>query len=245
MNINHIISQEEIDGPLVFVDTETTGFNHESDKILEIAIVRVNKRQIIDTTHYYIDPGENFSIPKESSDIHGITNQKMQKMRNNRITGNDGPKAYLLDDVIEDIYKKLNNSIFIAHNAEFDLKFIRNAMNQYTHSIPPLSLYKVVDTVGIGKLVIPRGRLTLDALCQKFSIDKSERAEFHGALVDTKLLVGVFFALVDATMKRDLFEDVAHGISASSPQNITQDGGIQPAPKPLRQRKSTIIIPSP
>lgn len=203
INIDRFLSQEEINGSLIFIDTETTGFSKE-DIILEIAVIKVCNHKIEEQLHYYIDPGEGFNIPVESAKVHGITNDVMNEMRNNYKLMKAGKPytgqvAYPLNEIWGSVIELMNNKIFVAHNARFDYRFILSTHEKYKEEHPhaeDLNLSRIIDTVAIAKLLIPRGHVTLDALCTKFSVDRSSRSGFHGAMIDTMLLIEVFWKMI-------------------------------------------------
>ncbi|MGH2563051.1 MAG: exonuclease domain-containing protein [Ginsengibacter sp.] len=62
--------------PLVFIDLETTGTNLSTDRIVEIALVKVFPDGTKVTKQKVLNP--QMPIPKSSSDIHGITNDKVK-----------------------------------------------------------------------------------------------------------------------------------------------------------------------
>ena len=61
--------------PVVFFDLETTGINIAKDRIVEIAILKVNPNGTKESKTWLVNP--EMPIPKESSDIHGITDEKI------------------------------------------------------------------------------------------------------------------------------------------------------------------------
>jgi DNA polymerase-3 subunit epsilon len=61
--------------PIVFFDLETTGINIATDKIVEISILKVFPNGNKESKTWLVNP--EMEIPKESSDIHGITNEKV------------------------------------------------------------------------------------------------------------------------------------------------------------------------
>ena len=61
--------------PIVFFDLETTGINIATDKIVEIAILKVFPNGNKESKTWLVNP--EIEIPKEASDIHGITNEKV------------------------------------------------------------------------------------------------------------------------------------------------------------------------
>ena len=61
--------------PIVFFDLETTGINIASDRIVEISILKVLPNGNKESKTWLVNP--EMEIPKEASDIHGITNEKV------------------------------------------------------------------------------------------------------------------------------------------------------------------------
>lgn len=211
LSLNRFIKESDLNETLVFADTETTGFNEKIDSILEIALIATKNKEIIKQYHTYIDPGESVNIPGDSAKVHGITNEVMAQMRQNYIRMKNGDilneNEHIAIPLIEawpQIVEILNSNYFIAHNARFDMKFILAAEKKLLEQNPNLSRLNIkreIDTITIAKILIPRGHVTLDALCNKFDVDKSSRARFHGALVDTLLLMDVFWKMIATNNK--------------------------------------------
>ncbi len=61
--------------PIVFFDLETTGINIAKDRIVEISILKIHPNGNKDLKTWLVNP--EMEIPKEASDIHGITNEKV------------------------------------------------------------------------------------------------------------------------------------------------------------------------
>ena len=64
-----------LEKPIVFFDLETTGINIGSDKIVEISILKVFPNGNKESKTWLVNP--EMEIPKDSSDIHGITNEQV------------------------------------------------------------------------------------------------------------------------------------------------------------------------
>ena len=62
--------------PIVFIDLETTGINFATDRIIEIAIVKISPDKEKQVKHKIVNP--QIPIPKNSSDIHGITDEHVK-----------------------------------------------------------------------------------------------------------------------------------------------------------------------
>lgn len=234
LSLNRFINESDLEKVLVFADTETTGFNEKTDSILEIALIATKDKKIISQYHTYIDPGESVNIPSDSAKVHGITNEIMAEMRKNYIrykhgeTLNENEKiAIPLNEAWPEIIKILNGNYFIAHNARFDMKFLlasEQKLLENNPKLPRLNIKREIDTITIAKILIPRGHVTLDALCNKFDVDKSSRARFHGAMIDTLLLMDVFWKMIEANNKTIL--DVSPKENKKSGRKIRQRTGV-------------------
>jgi DNA polymerase-3 subunit epsilon len=64
------------DRPVVFFDLETTGTNRTTDRIVEIALVRIDAKGAERTFHSLVNPG--IPIPEEASKVHGITDEAVK-----------------------------------------------------------------------------------------------------------------------------------------------------------------------
>ncbi len=92
------------------VDIETTGSQPDGNGITEIAIVLHNGTEIEGRYETLINPG--YPIPPYVVHLTGITNDMVAA-------------APAFEDVAENIYRLLNNRIFIAHNVNFDFSFVK------------------------------------------------------------------------------------------------------------------------
>jgi DNA polymerase-3 subunit epsilon len=164
---------------LTFIDTETTGLSADNgDKIVEIGAIQMLNGIILDTTfHHYINPQR--LIPIEATRIHGITNEKVRN-------------APLFSHIAEQLMEFIKDTILIAHNAPFDIKFLNHELKLL--GMPQLT-NDVEDTLRIAKSKFPGASASLDALCKRFNVDLAERT-FHGALLDSKLLACVYRKMV-------------------------------------------------
>jgi len=96
----------------VALDVETTGFSPKSgDRVIEIGAVAIEDQSIIAEFSSLVDVGK--MIPWQVQQVHGITNEML----------NGEPKP---DEVLPEFYKFIGGSILVAHNAAFDIGFLRN-----------------------------------------------------------------------------------------------------------------------
>lgn len=162
-------------------DTETTGLEvNTGDRIVEIGAVElVNFMPTGRTFHEYINPERD--VPEEVVKVHGLTTEFLA----------DKP-------VFSEIAQKWvdfvgDDGILVAHNAEFDMKFINFELKKCGFSVYDAD--RVVDTLAIARKQFPGSPASLDALCKRFNIDNSMRT-YHGALLDAELLADVYLQLM-------------------------------------------------
>ena len=169
----------------IIFDTETTGFNpysnqgDKNDRIVEIGAIEViDLKPTGKVFHHYINPER--SIPDEVVKIHGIDDEKVKDCP----TFDKIAQKWL--DFVGDDAK------LVAHNAKFDMKFINAELIWAGKS--GIQNERVVDTLPMARQTFPGQQATLDALCKNFSIDNSART-YHGALLDSELLLDVYIEL--------------------------------------------------
>lgn len=165
-------------------DTETTGFEPSTgDRLLEIGCVElIDGKRTGNNFHEIINPERD--IPEEVVKIHGISNDKVI----------DKP---IFKDIIDKLIEFVGDSVLIAHNAPFDMKFLHNEFDLL--KVPRLK-NEVIDSLLLAKEKFPGQKNNLDALCKRFNVDASART-FHGALLDAELLADVYIELNGGSQK--------------------------------------------
>ena len=181
-------------------DTETTGMNPQTgDKIVEIgAIELINHLPTGKTFHKYINPERD--VPEEVVKIHGLTNEFL------------ADKPTFADIAQEWIDFVGDDGIFVAHNAEFDMKFVNYELKSLGYETYEWD--RVVDTLAIARNEFPGKHNSLDALCKRFNIDNSART-YHGALLDAQLLAEVYIQLLGGDEPSINFTKVEKNINIS------------------------------
>lgn len=164
----------------IVLDTETTGFDPTTgDRVIEIGCVEVeNYLPTGRTFQVYINPERD--VPAEAIAVHGITNEFLQ----------DKP---VFGEIIGDFMDFINGARIVAHNAEFDIKFLNYEIKKFGY--PPFRMKNVTDTLAIARQRFPGSPANLDALCNRFGIDNSNRT-LHGALLDSQILAEVYLELI-------------------------------------------------
>lgn len=77
----------QLNRPIAFIDLETTGVNLSTDRIVEIAIVKINPDGTRNNKRKILNP--QIPIPKEASDIHGITDEMVKDAPTFKQCGNE------------------------------------------------------------------------------------------------------------------------------------------------------------
>ena len=163
----------------IVFDTETTGLNPAGgDRMVEIGCIEIYNR--VETGrhfHAYFNPGRD--MPAEAEAVHGLST----------IFLSDKP---CFSDRAEELLEFIGDSPLVAHNASFDFGFLNFELEQCGRSA--VSLSRMVDTLTLARSKHPGAKHSLDALCMRFGIDRSQRVK-HCALLDAQLLAQVYVEL--------------------------------------------------
>lgn len=92
------------------IDVETTGLSSEKDRIIQIAIVKVINGDIVDNYMRYVNPEKH--IKQEASEVNNIYDE-------------DVKDAKTIKELFPEILEFIGNLPIVAHNAEFDIGFLR------------------------------------------------------------------------------------------------------------------------
>ncbi len=118
-------------------DLETTGGNHQHDKIIEIGLVRIQELKIVAQKSFLIKP--EVHIP-----------EFIQKLTNIKDTDVSG--APLIEEVIDEILEFMGDSILVAHNTSFDVPFFNSVLKRMER---PELKNKAICTNLMTKYMIP------------------------------------------------------------------------------------------
>jgi DNA polymerase-3 subunit epsilon len=163
----------------IIFDTETTGLDPKTgDRMVEIGCIEMMNRIVTGATfHAYFNPGR--SMPAEAEAVHGLSETFLA----------DKPS---FAERVHELLEFIADSPLIAHNAGFDFGFLDAELNICGH--PPVCRTRMIDTVALARVRHPGAKLSLDALCSRYGIDRSHRTK-HGALLDAELLAQVYVEL--------------------------------------------------
>ena len=166
----------------IVLDTETTGLDPAlGHKIIEIGCVElVNRRLTGNHYHQYINPMRD--IDAAAVEVHGITTDFLA----------DKPT---FDAIADDFIRYIDGAELIIHNAPFDIGFIDSELRHMRHSVSKTAtICSVIDSLVMARKMHPGRRNTLDALCDRYDVDNSQR-DLHGALLDAEILADVYLMM--------------------------------------------------
>ncbi|AKG16242.2 DNA polymerase III subunit epsilon [Moraxella bovoculi] len=198
----------------LIMDTETTGFEDQGgDRIVEVGIVEIVDRKFTgNKLHVYINPERE--MDDEVIRVHGISNEFLL----------DKPK---FADVAQQIYDFMIGSEVIAHNAAFDMRFLKMEFDKVGLT-DFLDRIQTTDSLAIAKELYPGQKNSLDALVRRLDVGNQDRT-FHGALLDSEILAEVYLAMTGGQMaiKMEYGDDHADAkSSATGFQDLSDLAGL-------------------
>ncbi len=200
----------------IIFDTETTGLDSRSDRIIEIGgIELLNHFPTGRSLHLYINP-DGTKVHPDALAVHGISDDFLA----------DKP---LFRDVVEEIVQFFDGAMWVAHNANFDMGFINAEFGRL--GLPPVPGDRVIDTLQLARRKNPMGPNSLDALCRRYGIDNSHRTK-HGALLDSELLAEVYIEMIGGRQTALVLgaAEEKSAIVIEEDSNVTLDVLVRPRP---------------
>lgn len=152
------------------IDIETTGNHYKYGHITEIALFRHDGVKVVRSFSTLINP--EIDIPYFITKLTGISNEMVKS----------APKFY---EVAREIIEITDNSIFVAHNVQFDYRFVKEEFNRLGYDYQR----KTMCTVQLSRKLIPGHRsYSLGKLCNDLNININGRHRAEGdALATVKL----------------------------------------------------------
>ncbi len=162
------------DEEMVVFDIETTGLSNRTCRIIEIGAVRIRSGEIVDEMDIFVDP--ECPIPEEITRLTSITNEMVE----------GAPKE---KEALQRFLAFAGDCLLIAHNANFDVGFIRAAAERC--ALPFQNTF--LDTVGLSKYVNHELKNhKLDTIAKYYNL---ENFHHHRASDDARVLAHIFFVM--------------------------------------------------
>lgn len=160
------------EGEYCAIDVETTGFNEQTDRITEIAVIKIKKGEVSEYLQFLVNPSR--PIPPKIRTLTGITDEMLI----------DKPPFAQIAPIVQEF---IGSSLIIAHHSAFDMRFINAELIRAEY--PPLQ-NTTLCTCQIAKRLFPRyGRYSLDAIAEMFELKFAAR---HRAFDDALMASHIF-----------------------------------------------------
>lgn len=192
----------------VVLDTETTGLEvRQGHKIVEIGCVELVNRKLTGRHyHQYINPERE--VDEQAIEVHGLTNEFLS----------DKP---VFSKIADEFLEFIKGAELIIHNAPFDVEFINVEFERLDRGFDKVESHcGIIDTLVMARQKHPGQRNNLDALCQRYDVDNSQR-DLHGALLDSEILADVYLMMTGGQTHLSLSAD------DTDEQGETVKGGIR------------------
>lgn len=181
----------------IVLDTETTGLSAaDGHRIIEIGCLElVNRRPTGETWHRYIHPQRE--IDAGAVAVHGITLESLE-----------GEPRFA--EIASEFLDFVRGAELIIHNAPFDVGFIDAELRRLDPEDRLSAHCGILDSLEMARERHPGQRNSLDALCDRYEVDNSNRT-LHGALLDAELLAEVYLRMTGGQVGLALAGDHADG----------------------------------
>ena len=159
------------DATYCVLDLETTGISITVEKITEIGIMKVKNGEVIDEFECFVNPEK--PIPQRVVEVTNITDEMVKD-------------AETIDKVFPKVLEFLGDSIIVAHNASFDVGFLKHTAKQLGYEFN----YTYIDTLPLAKDLFPDlKKYKLGKIADSLGIEVDVA---HRALADVDTTVKVF-----------------------------------------------------
>ena len=180
--VENPMGQTFADSFVVF-DLETTGFSAAKNKIIEIGAVKVVNGSITERFSTFVNP--KVPIPYEIEQLTHITDDMVL----------DAP---MIHEILPQFMEFCQNAVMVAHNADFDMSFIR-------HNCDLLGLEcekTVLDTVALARVLLPSlNRFKLNTIAKALNISLENH---HRAVDDAACTAEIFIKFVEMLRERGI-----------------------------------------
>ena len=167
----------------VVFDLETTGFSPEKNRIIEIGAVKIEDGKVVDKFSSYVNPKE--PIPFRIETLTGIRDDMVM----------DAPT---IEEVLPQFLAFCEGAVLVAHNADFDVSFVRANAQRQGISFD----FTYVDTVGLARVLLPAlAKYTLDSVAKHMGVSLENH---HRAVDDAQATADIFEKFIPMLESRDI-----------------------------------------
>ncbi|WP_102028253.1 PolC-type DNA polymerase III [Salirhabdus sp. Marseille-P4669] len=172
------------EGEYVVFDVETTGLSAIYDTIIELAAVKIKNGEIIDRFESFANP--HHPLSDTTTELTGITDEMVR----------DAPEV---DEVLENFYQWMGDSILVAHNASFDMGFLNAGLKKIGRAEAD---NPVIDTLELARFLFPNLKNhRLNTLCKHLNI---ELVQHHRAIYDAEATGYLLWKLIKDCLEKGI-----------------------------------------
>ena len=174
---------QQLDDVYVVFDLETTGFSPDKNKIIEIGAVKVERGAITEQFSTFVNP--EVPIPFHIEELTSIRDDMVM----------DAPK---IEEILPQFLEFCEGAIMVAHNAEFDMSFIRKNCERQQLTAE----FTVIDTVALARMLLPHlNRFKLDTVAKALGISLDHH---HRAVDDAACTAEIFVKFIQMLKDRGM-----------------------------------------
>lgn len=174
---------QQLDDVYVVFDLETTGFSPDKNKIIEIGAVKVERGSITERFSTFVNP--EVPIPFHIEELTSIRDDMVM----------DAPK---IEEILPQFLEFCEGAIMVAHNAEFDMSFIRKNCERQQLTAE----FTVIDTVALARMLLPHlNRFKLDTVAKALGISLDHH---HRAVDDAACTAEIFVKFIQMLKDRGM-----------------------------------------
>ena len=192
------------------IDIETTGFSKSYDRIIELAIIRINESgNVIDTYETLINPERDVG----PSHIHGIS-------------ASDVINAPKFDVISKQLIPIIDNSILVSHNKAFDLGFLTREFQRLDKSFPD---FYGICTLNLSKVLFPElPSRKLKILCEYLDIlVENAHVAYEDCLATSQLFTKMYETYCFDYGKQNFYESFIVGNKFIAPKKVVLNKKIK------------------
>ena len=191
---------QDLDADYVVFDLETTGFSPETNRIIEIGAVKVQNGKIVDKFSTFVNP--QVPIPFRIEQLTSINDSMVI----------DAP---VIADILPEFMKFCEGCVMVAHNADFDMSFIKKNCQRLDIDSKPT----IVDTVALARVLLPNlNRFKLDTVAKALGVSLENH---HRAVDDAGCTAEIFVKFIEMLRERGMSTlDEVNAMGTSSVQNV-------------------------
>ena len=191
---------QDLDADYVVFDLETTGFSPGTNRIIEIGAVKVQNGKIVDKFSTFVNP--QVPIPFRIEQLTSINDSMVI----------DAP---VIADILPEFMKFCEGCVMVAHNADFDMSFIKKNCQRLDIPCKPT----IVDTVALARVLLPNlNRFKLDTVAKALGVSLENH---HRAVDDAGCTAEIFVKFIEMLRERGMSTlDEVNAMGTSSVQNV-------------------------